>query len=238
MTSVALDYETLTDIELARRIAQRDPLAVRVVTRRNNQRLYRTAWSVLKDRSDAEEAVQEGYLKAFAAIDSFAGASSLSTWLTRIVLNEALGSRRSAQRKIRLLREQSVALIDDYRENLMGGSAIPLSPEADAARGQVARLLEQAIAGLPEAFRIVFMLRDVDGLSVEETADVLQIPPQTVKTRLLRARRRLQVALAESLQDALRGAFPFAGEACQELTQRVLARLSVSPNGLFELDGR
>ena len=86
MTSVALDYETLTDIELAKLIAQRDSLAVRVVTRRNNQRLYRTAWSVLKDRADAEEAVQEGYLKGFAAIDSFAGVSSLSTWLTRIVL--------------------------------------------------------------------------------------------------------------------------------------------------------
>ena len=168
MASVALDYETLTDLKLARRIAQRDALAVRVVTRRNNQRLYRTAWSVLKDRAEAEEAVREGYLKAFAAIDSFVGASSLSTWLTRIVLNEALGRRRSAQRKIRVLREQSIAFIDDYRENLMGGSAASSSPEADAARGQVARLLEQAIADLPEAFRIVFMLRDVDGLSVEK----------------------------------------------------------------------
>jgi RNA polymerase sigma-70 factor (ECF subfamily) len=222
MTSVALDYETLTDIELAKLIAQRDSLAVRVVTRRNNQRLYRTAWSVLKDRADAEETVQEGYLKGFAAIDSFAGASSLSTWLTRIVLNEALGRRRSAQRKIRLLREQSIALINDY---LVGGSAAFSSPEADAARGQVAKLLEQAIADLPEAFRIVFMLREVEGLSVEETAEALQIPPQTVKTRLLRARRRLQAALAPTLQDALRGAFPFAGEACEALTERVLANL-------------
>jgi len=221
MASVALDYETLTDLELARRIAQRDALAVRVVTRRNNQRLYRTAWSVLKDRADAEEAVQEGYLKAFAGIDSFVGASSLSTWLTRIVLNEALGRRRSAQRKIRVLREQSIAFIDDYRENLM---ADPLWPAREVARGQVARLLEQAIADLPEAFRIVFMLRDVDGLSVEETAEALQIPPPTVKTRHLRARRRLQVVLAPTLQDALRGAFPFAGEACEALTARVLSR--------------
>ena len=94
MTSVALDYETLTDIELARRIAQRDSPAGRIVTRRNNQRLYRTAWSVLKNRADAEDALQEGYLRAFVAIGRFAGASSLSTWLTRIVLNEALGRRR------------------------------------------------------------------------------------------------------------------------------------------------
>ena len=172
-----------------------------------------------------EEAVQEGYLRAFGAIGRFTGASSLSTWLTRIVLNEALGSR-AAQRKRRLLREQSIALIDDYRENLMGGSATSSSPEAHAARGQVAKLLEQSIADLPEPFRIVFMLRAVDGLSVEETAEVLQIPAQTVKTRLLRARRRLQVALAPSLQDALRGAFPFAGKDCEALTQRVLARLA------------
>lgn len=226
MTSVALDYETLTDIELARRIAQRDTLAVRVVTRRNNQRLYRTAWSVLKDQADAEDAVQDGYLKAFAAIDKFAGASSLSTWLTRIVLNEALGRRRSAQRKLSQLRTQSVALIDDYRENLMGGSAASSSPEADAARGQVARLLEQAIADLPDAFRIVFILREVEGLSVEETADALQIAPPTVKTRLLRARRRLKTALAPALHDALRDTFPFAGEACETLTARVLARFT------------
>jgi RNA polymerase sigma-70 factor, ECF subfamily len=221
MTSVALDYDSLTDIELARQIAQRDTLAVRVVTRRNNQRLYRAAWSVLKKRADAEDAVQDGYLKAFAAIDNFAGASSLSTWLTRIVLNEALERRRSAQRKRSQLRAQSVALIDDYRETLMGGSS---SPEADTARGQVGRLLEQAIADLPEAFRIVFMLREVEGLSVEETADALQIAPPTVKTRLLRARRRLQAALAPALHDALRDTFPFAGEACEALTKRVLSR--------------
>ena len=106
----------------------------------------------------------------------------------------------------------------------MGGSAAPSSPEAGAARGQIAKLLEEAIADLPEAFRIVFMLRDIDGLSVEETAEALQIPPQTVKTRLLRARRRLQVALTPTLQDALQGTFPFAGTACDAMTGRVLER--------------
>jgi citrate lyase subunit beta / citryl-CoA lyase len=115
-------------------------------------------------------------------------------------LNEALGRRRSAQRKLSQLRAQSVALIDDYRENLMGGYAASSSPEADAARGQIARLLEQAIADLPEAFRIVFMLREVEGLSVEETADALQIAAPTVKTRLLRARRRLQAAAPEKIR--------------------------------------
>lgn len=226
MTSVALDYETLSDVELARRIAQRDTLAVRLVTRRNNQRLYRTAWSVLKNRADAEEVVQDGYLKAFTAIGSFAGASSLGTWLTRIVLNEALGRRRATQRKTQLLRNQSVAFLDDYREKLMAGSATSLSPEADAARRQIAKLLEQAIAELPEQFRIVFILRTVEGLSVEETAEVLQTPVQTVKTRLLRARRRLQVALDPALEDALQGAFPFAGEACEALTDKIVVKFA------------
>ena len=224
MPDAARDYEALTDLELAGRIAERDALAVRLVTKRNNQRLYRTAWSVLKNRADAEEALQDGYLKAFTSIGSFAGKSSLNTWLTRIVLNEALGRRRSAQRRERQLRQQSVAVIDEYREKLMAGSFAALSPEADAARNQVAKLLETAIAELPEAFRIVVMLRDVDGLSVEETAEALQIPTETVKTRLLRARRRLQVALAPTLQDALRGAFPFAGAACDAMTERVLIR--------------
>ena len=224
MASVALSYETLCDIVLARRIAHRDSIAAGFVIKRNNQRLYRAAWSVLKDRWEAEEAVQDGYLKAFAAIGSFAGKSSLSTWLTRIVLNEALGRRRSAQRRSRQLREQSVAIIEEYREKLMAGSNRALSPEADVARNQIAKLLEAAVAGLPEEFRLVLMLRDVDGLSVEETAEVLQILPQTVKTRLLRARRRLQATLEPSLQDALKGAFPFAGTDCEALTERVLEK--------------
>ena len=189
MASVALDYEQLSDTELAALIVRRDASAVRLITQRNNQRLYRAAWSILKSRAEAEEAVQDGYLKAFAAIDSFAGRSSLSTWLTRIVINEALGRQRAAQRRSRLLHQQSVAVIEDYREALMANSDMARSPEADVMRRQVAKLLERAIARLPETFRPVFVLRDVEELSVEETAEALQIPKETVKTRLLRARR-------------------------------------------------
>ena len=224
MASVALNYEALTDIELAKRIAQRDSMAARVVIRRNNQRLFRAAWSVLKDRSEAEDAVQDGYLKAFAAIQSFAGKASLGTWLTRIVLNEALGRRRTAQRRLRQLKEQSIPIIDEYREKLVAGSDRVASPEANVARSQIAKLLEAAIANLPDAFRLVLMLRDVDGLNVEETAEVLQISPQTVKTRLLRARRRMQATLTPTVQDALKDAFPFAGADCNALTERVLVK--------------
>jgi RNA polymerase sigma-70 factor (ECF subfamily) len=227
VAETALDYEQASDIELCRLVVRRDAQAVRLITRRNNQRLYRAAWSVLKNRADAEEAVQDGYLKAFAAIGSFDGRAALSTWLTRIIVNEALGRRRTAERRARLLREHDVTDLTDYRESVTGGAerpgdAPPRTPEADMARAQIARLLERAIADLPETFRTVFVLREVEGLSVEETAEALQLPKETVKTRALRARRRLQDALDPDLRDALRGVFPFAGADCDALTDRVL----------------
>ena len=224
MAEIAPDYERASDVELCRLVLRRDPHAVRLITRRNNQRLYRAAWSVLKHRAEAEEAVQDGYLKAFAHIDSFDGTSSLSTWLTRIVVNEALERRRKAERRTRLLRERTVADIDDYRERLMEGSERAPSPEAETMRGQVAKMLERAIGKLPENFRTVFILREVEGLSVEETATVLQIREETVKTRLLRARRQLKQELDPELREALHGVFPFAGADCDRLTERVLAK--------------
>lgn len=217
------DYRKLSDVELASCIAARDVVAVRLVTGRNNQRLYRTAWSILKDRSEAEEAVQDGYLKAFDSIETFAGKSSLSTWLTRIVVNEALNRRRQAQRRSRLLNQESVLVLDEYREKLMAGS-VAQSPEKVLMRRQIAKLLETAIARLPETFRPVFVLREIEGLSVEDTAAALQIPEETVKTRLFRARRRLQKEIDPELCDALSDTFPFAGADCEALTDRVVAR--------------
>jgi RNA polymerase sigma-70 factor (ECF subfamily) len=145
MGEIAQDCERASDVELCRLVVQRDPKAIRLITSRNNQRLYRAAWSVLKDRAEAEEAVQDGYLKAFAAMDSFGGTASLSTWLTRIVVNEALERRRKAERRMRLLRERAVTDIDDYRERLMEGSERPPSPEAETMRGQVAKAAVQRI---------------------------------------------------------------------------------------------
>jgi RNA polymerase sigma-70 factor, ECF subfamily len=225
------DYATLSDSELASRIAAREIAAVRLVTGRNNQRLYRTAWSILKDRSEAEEAVQDGYLKAFDAIDTFAGRSSLSTWLTRIVVNEALSRRTRAQRRSRLLNQESVLVLEEYREKLMAGS-VTQSPEKVLMRRQIAKLLETAIARLPDTFRPVFVLREIEGLSVEDTAEALQIPEETVKTRLFRARRRLQKELDPELCGALSETFPFAGADCEALTNRVLASFSKSAKGI------
>ncbi|HEV2865593.1 MAG TPA: RNA polymerase sigma factor [Allosphingosinicella sp.] len=224
MTAQArLDYEELDDVALARLVAARDPEAVRLVTQRNNQRLYRAAWSILGNRADAEDAVQSAYLAAFAAIEGFEGRSSLSTWLTRIAINEALGRQRSARRRRQQLDGASVTVLDDYREKLMRGSISGTSPDGELARAQVRSLLEKAIAGLPAEFRLVFVLREIEGLSVEQTADALGLVPGTVKTRHLRARRRLQQALAPEVQAVLTGAFPFAGLDCEAMTERVVA---------------
>ena len=216
-----IDYETLGDVHLAQLVAARDAGAVRVVTTRNNQRLFRTAWSILKHRAEAEDALQSAYLKAFAAIKSFEGRSSLSTWLTRIVINEALGRQRWAKRRRAQLDDSSVTVLDDYREKLMRGSTSGTSPEIELARVQVRALLEQAISALPEEFRLVFVLREVEGMTVEATAEALDVKPATVKTRLLRARRRLQDALAPDLKSVLSDSFAFAGGDCAALTDRV-----------------
>ncbi|HYU95616.1 MAG TPA: RNA polymerase sigma factor [Sphingomicrobium sp.] len=216
------DYEAMDDVNLARLITARDEQAVRVVTTRNNQRMFRAAWSILKHRADAEDAVQTAYLRAFAAIGDFEGRSSLSTWLTRIVINEALGRRRSANRRRAQLDGSSVTVLDDYREKLMRGSTSGTSPETELARVQVRRLLEEAISALPADFRLVFVLREIEGMTVEATAAALGLKPATVKTRFLRARRRLQEALAPELSAALADSFAFAGGDCEALTERVV----------------
>jgi RNA polymerase sigma-70 factor (ECF subfamily) len=182
--------------------------------------LFRTAWSILKSRAEAEDAVQSAWLSAFAAIAGFEGRASLSTWLTRIVINEALGRQRAARRRRTRLDVGSVAVLDDYREKLMRGSIN--APDAELARVEIRRLLEAAIGALPAPFRLVFVLRDVEGLSIEETAETLGILPATVKTRLLRARRRLREALDPEIGAVLSGAFPFAGADCAAMTERVV----------------
>lgn len=222
VAQVRLDYDSFSDLELAAHIAARDAEAVRLVTQRNNRRLFRAAWSILKNRDDAEDAVQSAYLRGFGAISDFAGKSSLTTWLTRIVINEALGRQRAAKRRRAHLDGNSVLFLDDYREKLMRGSICQSSPEASVARKQIREMLEDAIAKLPSTFRMVFILRDIEGLTVAEVAETLEIPPATVKTRHLRARRRLQSDLAPELKNALAGTFPFAGANCEKLTERVV----------------
>jgi len=223
---MATAVRPITDLEMAQRCRARDREAIRAIVTANNQRLFRTAWSILKDRGEAEEAVQSAYVSAFASLDTFEGRSSLSTWLTRIVVNEALGRLRAQKRRRNQLEGAGVAVLEDYREAFMRGSeARP--PDVALAREQMRRLLEQAVAMLPETFRTVFVLREVEGLSGEETAEALDLPVATVKTRLHRARRKLQQILAPQIGNALSETFPFAGADCAALTERVLAKLGL-----------
>ena len=221
-----IDYRQLDDLNLAKLCEHGDRGAVRHVLTMNNQRLFRTAWSILKDRAEAEEAVQAAYVSAFARIGDFEGRSSLSTWLTRIVANEAIGRLRFIKRRREKLEDEGIAVLDTYRERLMRGSDAP-SPDAAVAREQLRGLLEVAIAALPDTFRTVFVLREIEGLSVEETAEALGIAPATIKTRLLRARRKLQQALAPEVRTALSGTFPFAGADCEAMATRVMAALEL-----------
>ncbi len=220
-----LAYEQLADDDLARLAAAHDEAAVALITSRNNRRLYRAAWGILKNHADAEDAVQNTYLKAFRAIGEFQARSSLSTWLTRIAINEALSRKREAERWWSRLAADCVINIDHCRERLMRGSIHLSQPDAELAREQIRKLLQQAIARLPERFRIVFVLRDVEEMSVQEVSEVLQIPAATVKTRLHRARKRLQEALSPELKAILAETLPFAGSRCAGLTDRLLQAL-------------
>jgi RNA polymerase sigma-70 factor, ECF subfamily len=218
--SRAVQHQDFGDLALAQRCAAGDEAAVRLVTSANNQRMFRAAWSILKDRSEAEDAVQSAYLKAFASIHLFEGRSALSTWLTRITINEALGRARSIGRRHAAFKAEGIAMLDDYRQ--------PAPPDEALAIDQLRRMIEVAVTALPDIFRTVFVLRDVEGFSTEETAEALGIPGATVKTRLLRARRNLQRSLAPDVRSALVGTFPFAGPDCERMTERVIAALDLT----------
>lgn len=219
-----LNYSALPDVELARRCASGDFRAMRHLVQTNNQRLFRAAWSILKNREEAEDAMHSCYVKALAAMGSFEGRSSITTWLTRIAINEALARRRVLERRRRNLQEEGVDVLETYREQMANGSRAP-NPEAEAAREQLRAILERAVAALPDNFRTVFVLHEVEGMSVEETARALDLPIGTVKTRLMRARLKLQQSLEPDVRTALTGTFPFAGADCDRLTERVLTDL-------------
>ena len=210
-------------VELARR---KDAQAVRTIVQRYNRRLYRVARGILGNDSEAEDVVQETYFRAFASLHKFRGASSLITWLTRIAINEALGRKRRA------LNTTDLAAIET--EQKMGGQVIQfptsypeLDPEHSVAQREIRRVLERAIDELPAAFRAVFVLRMIEGLSLEETSELLDVKVETVKTRMHRARVLLRKAIDHELVSVLSEAFPFAGARCERIANRVLERLNI-----------
>lgn len=209
------------EIELVRRSIARDELAFRAIMLRNNRKLYRIARGIVRNDADAEEVVQEAYVRAFLHLKEFRGDSSLATWLSRIVINEALG-------RLRRKRSRPEVQADEPRPE---AQIIPFpqttndDPEKTMAQRQILQLVEEATDKLPENFRLVFITRVIEGMSVEETAEILGIPPETVKTRLHRARRLVREQLDKQIGPVLMDAFPFAGRRCERVTQAVLLRL-------------
>jgi RNA polymerase sigma-70 factor (ECF subfamily) len=170
--------------------------AVRAIVRRHNSRLHRVARSVVRDQAEAEDVVQEAYLRAFSNLSSFRGASSLSTWLTRITLNEALGRVRRRSPTMVASPDDLDVVRDEDAVALLPFGRPPPTPEAMLEERQLRELLDKAVHELPEPFRCVFVLRNVDDLSIDDIARRLSLKPQTVKTRLHRARRLLKDALS------------------------------------------
>lgn len=216
----------LPDVETARRVAANDWDALRHLMRRHNQTLYRTARSILKDDAEAEDAVQEAYLRAYRGMGSFRGDAKLSTWLVRIVVNEAIGRVRKRNRTAEIIRMDGDMDLD-HSADVYTDDRAPEQPERAAMRGEARQLLEKSIDALPDAFRTVFLLRAVEEMTVEEVAAALDIPEATVRTRFFRARGLLRESLACELDVALEDAFSFAGDRCDRIVAGVLERLEV-----------
>jgi RNA polymerase sigma-70 factor, ECF subfamily len=214
------------DAELVRRALARDDSAFRVIMERHNRRLYRIARGILRNDTEAEDVVQEAYVNAFTHLDGFRGDSSLATWLARITMNEALG---------RLRRERLSVDLDTFEAQRTEAQIIQFpqtvtsdDPERTMAQREILQLVERATDNLPEIFRIVFITRVIEGMSVEETADLLGLRPETVKTRLHRARRLVREQLDKKIGPVLMEAFPFAGRRCERMTNAVMQRLSLA----------
>jgi RNA polymerase sigma-70 factor (ECF subfamily) len=215
-----------TELELATRAARGDTLAFEVIMRRHNRMLYRAARSILKSEAEAEDAVQDAYVRAYQALPGFRGDASLGTWLTRIAVNEALGRLRRHGRESNVIALEEIIGPDGESTTGPTPDQEQDGPEAATMREQVRALLERHIDALPATFRSVFVLRALEEMSVEEVATCLTIPPATVRTRYFRARALLRESLERELDLASSGAFGFAGARCDRIVAAVLTRLA------------
>ncbi len=213
------------DAELVRRARGRDEAAIRLILQSNNRRLYRIARGILRNDSEAEDVVQETYVRAFTHLENFRGDSSLATWLARIAMNEALGLRRQRPGVEWTSLPPGTLEAQIIQFPL---SATSVDPEKSMAQREIQHVVEHAIDELPDAFRIVFITRVIEGMNVEETAEILGLKPETVKTRLHRARTILREKVEKIIGPVVMEAFPFAGKRCERLTGAVLKRLGFS----------
>jgi RNA polymerase sigma-70 factor (ECF subfamily) len=223
--SIAAPDGDLSDAEVARRIVAGDQDALRWLMRRHNQSLYRAARSILKDDAEAEDVVQDTYVHAYQGMGSFRGDAKLSTWLTRIAVNEALGRARKRRRRAEIINLTDLPEQSDKAAESSMDQISPEQPESAALRSEVRRLIEGKIDDLPDAFRSVFVLRALEEMSVEEAADCLGIPPATVRTRYFRAKGLLREALAREIDFNFEGAYGCAGPRCDRIVAGALARI-------------
>lgn len=206
----------LTDDEVVARVRDGETELFELLMRRYNGRVYRAVRGILRRAEDVEDAMQQAWLAAFTHLHRFEGRSLVSTWIVRIAVNEALG---------RLRRAKKLVLLDDPSEEETDMAAFPkseLNPERQAASREMVRALEDALDALPSMYRVVFLLRESEGMSTAETAEVLEVSQDVVKTRLSRARQMLRGELTETLGRAAVDAHLFAGARCDRLVELVM----------------
>ncbi|WP_316183145.1 RNA polymerase sigma factor [Bradyrhizobium sp. SZCCHNRI1009] len=220
-TATTVSAATSGEDDLIRRAKARDETAIRAILQANNRRLFRIARGILRNDSEAEDVVQETYVRALTHLDEFRGQSSLSTWLVRIAMNEAMGRLRGQRPALQL----DVQHQDRPGAEVIQFPATSSDPEKSVAQRQIQAVVERAIDDLSEPFRLVFIARAIEEMSIDETADLLGLKPETVKTRLHRARGMLRENVEKQIGPVLLDAFPFAGPRCERLTDAVLDRL-------------
>jgi RNA polymerase sigma-70 factor (ECF subfamily) len=219
---------SLDDAGLLQRMRTGEAGAFELLMRRHNRRLYRVARSLLRDAAEAEDALQEAYLHAFRALGDFRGEAGLVTWLTRIVSNECLGRLRRTARRNNIIPIVAAHAQPDLEGETMAEDPAAIeedTPERVLQRAELRALLERRIDQLPQDFRAVFVLRSVEELTVEETAQSLGLPEATVRTRHFRARSLLREAIAQDLDTAERELFDFDGARCDRIVAGVLQGL-------------
>ena len=211
--------ESTSDEDLVRRVLQGEVACFELLVRRHNQRLFRLIRSVVTSDDEAEDVMQEAYVSAFSHLRDFAGRARFSTWLGRIALHEAFARKRRTKRM--------APLDDDHGEDSSMSSAVR-GPEQRASDRELAAILESAVDSLPEQFRTVFVLRSVEQLSVAETSELLDVPEETVKTRLHRARNQLRTVLTDRIGAQVPQLFDFHLSRCDRVVARVFARLGIA----------
>lgn len=214
-----------SDEQLVARALQGEQSAFEAIMRRHNRVLFRAARGVVSDDAEAQDVVQETYLRAFTHLQGFRGESRLGTWLARIAIRVALELRRRQGHFVQLVDGWDSADMTSTEVDMVQHLSRPESPDAAAERGELRAVLQSAIEHLPVIYRSVFMLRAVEAMSVEEVATCLGVSAAVVKTRFLRARAMLRDTLAEQIENHAAGTFVFAGARCDAVVGQVLRRL-------------